>query len=553
MQFLNPVMLFSLLFLGPLIAIYMLRNKYKNIDVPSNYIWDKLMEKSSDIKKIQKFRKSLLFFIQSMVIILAALAMSKLFLNGGLSLNKPVLVIVDNSISVSSNQEKFEDSLNYVQDYLEENHVKSYELASFSSSVKLLEGVDLLNIEASNDKNDYEALELFVENQKMNRDLQIMLFTDSSLYGIDGVSIKKYPSSSRNVAISGYSIENGELIVQVSNYGMEDLSDIEMNLFKDMDIVNYSSMDIDSGETRGYVFSIDEFTRGDKIRLVLNIEDDVYFDNEIVLFTKAKELKVLIVDYENPFLTSALESIGCKVYSTDKYSSSHTNVDYIIFHGRAEENVMSNYIVIDYDEKASGNIVTSDIFKYRIESDMMKYEGECVIFNGHLFDKKNPIISKDNKSAAFYEIEGNYKRIYFGFDLDETDLIIKPGFVILLDDLLNGDNLGSRYRNYLAEDIKDMKFTGERIFNYETEVEQTSRAFAEGLYKVIKQSSDERYISVNEIDEAESDIFTKKEVFMGKDNKSTDIDRMDLSNVFILLMLLIIMIEWWLYYNECKI
>lgn len=553
MQFLNPMMLFSLLFLGPLIAIYMLRNKYKNIEVASNYIWDKLMEKSSEIKKIQKFKKSLLFFLQSMIIILAALGMSKLLLDGGISINKPILVIVDNSISASSDIEKFKSSLKYVNDYLVENKVSSYELASFNDNVSLLDNVDILDIQASNRVNDYEALELFIQNQRINREIQIILFTDDTLGVRDGVIVKKYPSTGNNLAISGYSIENGELIVQVSNYGKKDVNEVEMNLLLDEDIVNYTSMNIDAGATRGYVFPLDKFDKGSKVRLVLNIDDDVYFDNEIGLYTKGKELKVLIVDYDNPFLTSALESIGCKVYSTDKYSSKVSDVDYVIFHKEAAENVKSNYMVIDYDEEGSQDIGQADVFNYTIESKMIKYKGECVIFDGHLFDKDNSILSRNGESAAFYEVVDNYKRIYFGFDFDQTDLIIKPGFVMMLDNLMKGDGLGSRYRNYLMTEVEDMDFSEESIFNEESGMEINNENLSEGFYQLLSISSDERYLSINEINEEESDVFRQKEVFSSKDSGNLDFHRMDLSNIFIFLMLLLIMIEWWLYYNECKI
>lgn len=552
MQLLNPAMLITLGFLGPLVLIYMLRKKYKEVQVPSNFIWSKLMEKKSEIKKVQKLKTNLLFFIQLLVIILLALAMSKLVVNNNLFGNKHVLVIVDNSVSASSDERKFNEKKKFVEEYLEEKSIKDYHLVIFNSAVSEIENNEVSEIDGSIEANDYKNLKNYLEKYSKGNEESIVLFTDDNVVIDKGVLVVRYPSSGKNLGISAFVIDRGSLLVEVKNYGNEDVSSIELNLINNGEIKDYGLIDIKRNSIGIVNFDISEFGRNDQIQVDLNYDDEVYFDNNINIFVTGKNKKVLIANYENPFLVKALESIGSRVIKTDKYSGDYDDFDYIISLGELEDDIATNTITIAYEGVGGEKIEKPEIFNYSIDKEYLKFEDSAVVFEGKSYSRDNSIMGDKNKSVVFYEMENNNKHVYFTFDLINSDLILKPGFVMMMDNIINGDDVGSRYRNLLKSQFDDILMDGDEVFTISDGRYVEKERLIEDYYK-FNNGKREEYFALNIIDDLESSIFDKKIINLGTFEGDNFHKTIDLSNILILIVLILMIIEWWLYYNEHKI
>ena len=99
MEFLNPWGLLSLLAVPALIALYILRQKHKEVKIPSLLLWKKTQTMMEASTPWQKLKKNLLFILQLLAVILVALAISRPALKSSRFADE-IIVIIDSSASM---------------------------------------------------------------------------------------------------------------------------------------------------------------------------------------------------------------------------------------------------------------------------------------------------------------------------------------------------------------------------------------------------------------------------------------------------------------------
>ncbi|MDR2903113.1 MAG: BatA and WFA domain-containing protein, partial [Clostridiales bacterium] len=101
MQFLNPLALIGLLSIPAIIAMYLLKQKYKELTLPSLYLWRAASGVSEAQRPWQKLRKNLLMLLQLLLAGLIVLALSRPFLPGTGASSSCVLIL-DCSMSMGA-------------------------------------------------------------------------------------------------------------------------------------------------------------------------------------------------------------------------------------------------------------------------------------------------------------------------------------------------------------------------------------------------------------------------------------------------------------------
>ena len=111
-----------LLILVPLvIALYILKRKYKEKEVSSLLLWQEVYKNTHASTPWEKLRKNIMLPLQLIIILLIILALMKLHLNIGGSTYKNVIVVMDTTGSMAMNykgKSRLENGKELIKDYI---------------------------------------------------------------------------------------------------------------------------------------------------------------------------------------------------------------------------------------------------------------------------------------------------------------------------------------------------------------------------------------------------------------------------------------------------
>jgi len=102
MQLHNPLNLLLLLTTIPVIALYLLRLRRRDVKVPSTLLWDRMIRDVQANAPLQKLRVNLLLILQLLVLLLASLAFAAPFMKSSALSGEHQVLILDASLSMQS-------------------------------------------------------------------------------------------------------------------------------------------------------------------------------------------------------------------------------------------------------------------------------------------------------------------------------------------------------------------------------------------------------------------------------------------------------------------
>ena len=115
MNFLAPLAFASAAILGPFIALYMLRTRRKNVDVPSTMLWEQAGVPVSSAVPWQRLTRSPLFWLQLFTLLLLAIALAQPFTTEPSLLGPHTVLVVDTSGSMAMGS-RWSDAMEAAQD-----------------------------------------------------------------------------------------------------------------------------------------------------------------------------------------------------------------------------------------------------------------------------------------------------------------------------------------------------------------------------------------------------------------------------------------------------
>src|SRR5262245_38232582 len=102
MPFSTPLALFGLLFVPAVIAMYLLKLRREETPVPSTLLWHRLVADVEANAPWQRLRRSLLFLLQLLLVIILVLLAARPFIERPAGLARDIVLVVDTSASMAA-------------------------------------------------------------------------------------------------------------------------------------------------------------------------------------------------------------------------------------------------------------------------------------------------------------------------------------------------------------------------------------------------------------------------------------------------------------------
>ncbi|MDP7017069.1 MAG: VWA domain-containing protein [Pirellulaceae bacterium] len=331
-----------------IIALYFLKLKRQPLEVPSTYLWSRTIEDLHVNSIWQKLRKSLLLFLQLLLIALIILSLLRPGWKGNSLIGDRFIFIVDTSASMAANDvkptrlENAKERIEAMIDEMESGQVAM--ILSVSNSVKVEQSFTdnrrllrkkLAAIKQTNrTSNIDEALRYAAGLANPGRtstdatDVQVAdalaatlyIFSDGGFPKVDDFYLENLQpqylrigsDEATNVGIGSFTIARNpekpdqlQAFARVDNFGVEDLT-IDVTLFIDGEMRDVEEIEIPKKGRSSVQFNMDDFDEGE-LKLVLDYDDNLPVDNvAYVAANLPRRAKVLLVTPGNDPLAMAL-------------------------------------------------------------------------------------------------------------------------------------------------------------------------------------------------------------------------------------------------------
>lgn len=584
--------LFLLITVPLLIMLYILKRKYKEEVISSSLLWKEVYKNTRATTPWEKFRKNIMFLLQLIILLLIILALMKPFFKFGGENYKNVVIVVDNTASMSTiynEKTRLQEAKNLAKEFLTstEDGTNTY-IVNFDGSGNLLSSGEpdkaiaaetineITQSYSSGDINDVLSLVRAV-GEGIGEEYETLIFTDKevNLGEVNG-KVVSLANTGVNASIDNISHkfinDTARVIATVSNRGTR-IYDGDFSLYNGDELIKVESLILAEGEKKTLTFDLDGFKgkylKGELSRKDIILEDNLYY--HVIGDTKMK--RVLLVTEENVFLERAFGSIpNTEVFKTndvsnltdsDKYDLYiFDNVNPVVMPKKGSIlfiNPISNefFKVLEGGEIGEAKAVPGELSNYleSMEFTLSSYGKIEVPYFGKSF------LTVDENSIGFKgEFEGR-QIAALSFDLHNSDLTLKKEFPILMYEL--GENLISTGMLYKSNFKAGERVIAKGITSIDDELKVTYpkgdilsiKAGDEikeeenlGLYK-LTLGEEEELFSVNFPSEKESN--TNSEGTYEIENLSkvkSDLKRgLNLSPFLILLSIVIVGYEWIMY------
>lgn len=584
-----------LLILVPLvIALYILKRKYKEKEVSSLLLWQEVYKNTHASTPWEKLRKNIMLPLQLIIILLIILALMKLHLNIGGSTYKNVIVVMDTTGSMAMNykgKSRLENGKELIKDYISSSsddtraYIISYDgnenllLNDSSDKSTIYNTID--NIKQSYSTGDVSSAMSFVKAIKngIGEESEVIVVTDKEVsFGEVKGKVIAVGNEGENASIDNiahkYSDGNLKVIATVTNRGVNDYSG-DFTLYSDDNMVEVKNVELGSGEKVVLNFNLENYN-GTLLKGELSKKDDLEEDNvfyDVVRDTENK--KILLVTEENIFLEksfSALQNI--ELFKTNDFNniSDDDKYDLYIFDNVTPDrlpttgnilfvNPKSNefFNVIKGGEVKEAKVVKGQVSKYinDLQFTLAEFNGIEVPYYGKVF------LEVEDTAVGFYGEKDNRGIAALSFDIHNSDVALKKQFPILIYELgekliSNGLSNKSNYSSGEEIEVKASNLSKELKVAYPGEKSKTlslnekiNSKYNLGIYnieEVLENDSRNEMISVNFPSEEESNADSE---YLGEVGESDSIDGLrkgiNLDFILIILALGVISTEWILY------
>lgn len=292
MGFINNMGLLALLCIPIIILLYMLRPKNAPITLPSLYLWKTMVNEIESASQFQKFKSSLLMFLQIALVILLALMLAGLFKKSS-TMPDRVILVVDCSVSMQATDVDpsriayaKEQAITYVSQLEKGAQVTIVALKDvpeilltdetdhnlIATSIKELQAIDA-----------YGDISLAVQTTNALRqggDTPIIYFGDRTYPDANNMTILE---SDDNVSVNhvSYTLYENDGVMSVladlANEGSQTIT-VPISLYVDDVLFDAKQVDIE-GRTGGKIFFDQVPMESHQLKVVIDRKDILNIDN----------------------------------------------------------------------------------------------------------------------------------------------------------------------------------------------------------------------------------------------------------------------------------
>lgn len=346
-------------FIPGIVLLYLLKQKVNNQKISALNLWKEAFENIQASTPWEKFRNNILMYMQIAALVLLIIALMSPYIKGKGKGYANVLILIDNSASMSGmyteDETKLETAKEQAADYVNSDDGARFTVLSASATAGLeISGsgdkkrvIDAIeNIEATDTAGSLEPGISMVQSFIAAWDsYRVIAFTDSSanVQDIDceviDLSVEgnngALQSLSHTVSIDGAV----KVMARVDNYGKDSLS-TDVNLYIGKKLYDIQNVTVKPGESGAVYFKdipkgkYNSIIAGNTPYLMaeINSRDMLAGDNTVYdILNSENDEKILLVTEQNTFLEKALKLMGnhtvekvppedSEVADTDEYS-----------------------------------------------------------------------------------------------------------------------------------------------------------------------------------------------------------------------------------------
>lgn len=476
-------------FIPGIILLYLLKQKVVNQKISALNLWKEAYENVQASTPWEKFRNNILMYMQIAALLLLILALMSPYITGSGSEYSNVLIIIDNSASMSGLYSEDESKLDVAKeqaaDYVNSNDGTRYTIMTVSNTPELIiSGSDdkgrvsdaVNNIETTDIAGSLDQAASMVQSLVAAwKSYKVIAFTDSSAnmqnINCEVVDLSIQGNNGAIQSLSHTVSEDGtvKVMARVDNYGSNSLN-TDVNLYIGNKLYDIQNVTVEAGESSIVYFKdiasgkYNSILAGNTPYLMaeLNSKDMLAGDNIVYdILDNGSENKILLVTDKNTFLEKALKISGSqtidKVQPKDAEAADIEEYSLVVYDGvlPGELSETGNIIFInppasDVEKETEG--WQKDIFIYgkKSKSSVIRtLKGNVTEYiEDYSFSSLDVLGFKTPKWAkAFFETGsklsagylGNYNGrmvAVIGFDLHNTDFPLQTEFPIFMYNLL---------------------------------------------------------------------------------------------------------------------
>ncbi|MBN2291737.1 MAG: BatA and WFA domain-containing protein [Pirellulales bacterium] len=331
-----------------IIALYFLKLKRLPLEVPSTYLWQRSIEDLHVNSIWQRLRKSLLLFLQLLIILIAILALLRPGCRGNKLIGERFVFLIDNSASMRATDQdpnRLDEAKRRAVQMIDEMHsgdvgmVVSFAdtarveqmftdnrrslcraveaIKPSSRSTSLGEALKVASGLANPGRTSYEESDIQTA-EALPATVYILSdgrFDDVSNFSWGNLTLIYLPigqEEAANIAILAFSVRRHETradklqaFARIENFGTDDVS-LSAVLRLDGEVIDAAKIDIGGGEVEGVTFDLGATDSG-KLELSINSHDDLEIDDKAyAAINQPRKAHVLLVTPGNEPLELAL-------------------------------------------------------------------------------------------------------------------------------------------------------------------------------------------------------------------------------------------------------
>ncbi|AST91347.1 hypothetical protein BC6307_08685 [Sutcliffiella cohnii] len=586
MGFLHPLYFLFTIFLLFVIMMYFFRKQYETKTIPSVLLWKEWMYEYEAQAWWKKLQHHLLMYLQLFILLLLIFALMKPFYETKGLEGEHIVFIFDTSASMGT---------------LEVEGKTRLELSK-EQAILLISQVDNQNItvleakstptlfnEAGNTRRDWlntvESLQLSYAQSNITDSIvlaqgligestgQIYVFTDQydkrdELPTInEGISlhVQNVGSAKENVAVHTFGVaKRHDEIIGITTIYNESLKakEVELIIYGDGEKINEQTIDVDAQST--VTVSLQDLTPAFYYEAVITGDEAYKLDNnQFTFLIEEQPSDVYLHSGIHPFVTKAVEIGGANTIHVSG-SSNGENAGVHFVKGLDQEEWPVGPKVV-FGHKGAKNPIEGE---YRLDAQhrLLHLVDMQNVYIENAYDKKmeglETIVDAEGVpliQAGTYE---GYPIVVLGFDIEDSDWPLHPSFPLFFYNTLQfllekssliGYFIPGEIMNYdvspLVENLELVN--GDHIIKIEGLDEPIELPVEPGLYTIRETYEDkveEKYLYIL-LEDSEKTITPATSFSIGADNveREEGLIVKDVSFIFLLLALFVLLIEWEVY------
>ncbi|MGD8805312.1 MAG: BatA and WFA domain-containing protein [Chloroflexota bacterium] len=483
MSLIAPISLLLGLLAVPVVLLYMLRLRRKDVRISSTMLWRRLLQDREANAPWQRLRRNLLMLIQLLILALLVFALARPYVPVPAITAGSVVLLLDGSASMlakEQNAERFDLARQEVERIIDD-------LPGDSSMTLILVGrTPRVLMSGSQDRESLRqavsraqaapvtadwpaAFALAAGAAQGYQDSQIVLVSDGGLVGdlppmpVD-VIYRPVGSAQENLAISALSSRDSpdgpQLFASVTNYGNLPQRAL-FNLSLDDALFDARRIEVPAGETVNLTWLMPPDSSVIGARLTEMTQDQLSWDNELwSVYEGGSTRRVLLVTAGNRFLETALSVLpGLDVYKAAPEvglgAAGDGDFDLLVFDSipMSEPLPEANMLIIDplaplADEGidtrpalTSGNVFTRTSVVRLEESPLLRFVDWSGVnvraARGVDAPWARPLVVAEGGPLLLAGEREGRRAVILTFDLQDSDLPLQIAFPIVMANIMN--------------------------------------------------------------------------------------------------------------------